>query len=101
MLQSVVSAATAPITVPLKAIGGLFGLEVEDPFPLTDEEAEMHPSRHRRRRSARYQSGDENSESGNEFAPAGGQAEIHRRTGRWVRRDGAIIILGVLDAVTD
>jgi hypothetical protein len=94
VLQSVVSAATAPITAPLKAIGGLFGLEVEDPFP-TDEEAEMYPSRHRRPRSARYQSGDENSESGDEFAPADGQEEIHHRTGRWVRRDGAIILLGV------
>ena len=39
VLQSVVSAATAPITAPLKAIGGLFGLEVEDPFPR-DEEVE-------------------------------------------------------------
>ena len=73
VLQSVVSAATAPITAPLKAIGGLFGLEVEDPFPLSDEEAEMYPTRHRRPRSARYQSGDENSESGDEFAPLGEQ----------------------------
>ena len=69
LLQSVVSAATAPITAPLKAIGGLFGLEVEDPLPLADEEAEMYPIRHRRPRWARYQSGDENSESGDEFAP--------------------------------
>lgn len=98
VLQSVVSAATAPITAPLKAIGGLFGLEVEDPFPLMGEEAEMYPSRYRRPRSARYQSGDENSESGDEFAPAGEQAETHRRTGRWIRRDGAIILLGVQDA---
>jgi hypothetical protein len=73
VLQSVVSAATAPITAPLKAIGGLFGLEVEDPFPVSDEEAEMYPTRHRRPRSARYPSGDENSESGDEFAPWGEQ----------------------------
>jgi len=95
VLQSVVSAATAPITAPLKAIGGLFGLEVEDPFPLADEEAEIQPSRHRRPRWARYRSGDENSESGDEFAPEGEQTETRRRTGRWIRRDGAIILLGV------
>jgi hypothetical protein len=93
LLQSVVSAATAPITAPFKAIGGLLGLEIDD--PLADEEAEMHRSRHRRPQWARYQSGDENSESADEFAPAGGQTETRRRTGRWIHRDGAIILLGV------
>jgi hypothetical protein len=92
VLHSVVSAATAPITAPLKALGGLFGLEVED--PLTDEEAEMYPSRYRRPRSARYQTGDQSSESG-EFEPAGEQTEKRRQTGRWIRRNGEIILLGV------
>jgi hypothetical protein len=95
LLQSVVSAATAPITAPFKAIGGLLGLEIEDPFPLADEEAETHRGRHRRPQLARYQSGDENSESVDEFAPAGRQTETRRRTGRWIHRDGAIILLGV------
>jgi hypothetical protein len=93
MLQSVVSAATAPITAPLKALGGLFGLEVEDPFP-TDEEAELYPSPYGRRRSVSYKSG-ENSGSGDEFAPTGEETGMPRRTGRWIRRHGAIILFGV------
>jgi hypothetical protein len=95
VLQSVVSAATAPITAPLKAIGGLFGLEVEDPFPPADEETEAYPGRRRRPRWARYHSSDQNNESGDEFAPGGEQTETCRRSGRWVRRDGAIILLGL------
>jgi hypothetical protein len=94
LLQSVASAATAPITAPLKAIGGLFGLEVEDPFPPPDEDAEMHRNRYRRPSWARYH-GDENSESIDELAPAKEQTETWRRTGRWVRHRGATILLGV------
>jgi hypothetical protein len=94
LLQSVASAATAPITAPLKAIGGLFGLEIEDPLPLADEDAEMHRNRYRRPSWARYH-GDENTESIDELASANEQTETRRRTGRWVRHDGAIILLGV------
>jgi peptidoglycan hydrolase-like protein with peptidoglycan-binding domain len=30
-----------------------------------------------------------------EFSPGGGEIERHRRTGRWVRREGRVILLGV------
>jgi peptidoglycan hydrolase-like protein with peptidoglycan-binding domain len=34
-------------------------------------------------------------ENEEEFAPGGGEAERHRPSGRWVRHEGRIILLGV------
>lgn len=74
---------------PLKIFGiGEIG-ENEDEFEPADEGAEAH--HYRRRRWAPYRS----TENSGGFFPNGEDLGTRRRTGRWFRRNGRIVLLGV------
>jgi hypothetical protein len=67
--------------------------EREDDFAAGYGEAEMH--RHRRPRWSRYQGSVQGAEGENGFVPDRAEMDTRRRTGRWIRRNGRLIVLGV------
>jgi hypothetical protein len=81
-----------PLPFPLP----LFNLETsegDNDFAAGSGETEMY--RHHRPRWARYPSSDQTGERENGFASGWAEPETRRRTGRWIRRNGRIIVLGL------
>jgi hypothetical protein len=84
------SSLLSAVTAPLGAVGNLLGIgETEQEFATAGEEAERGHHRHHRPKWA-YQS---SNQSEDEFEPTGEETETCRRTGRWVRHNGRIIVL--------
>jgi hypothetical protein len=65
----------------------------EDEFAPADEEAEMH---HRHRRRWQGNQGEQEFDEGADEGPRGGmEVGSSRRSGRWVRHRGGIVLFGV------